>query len=61
MTKESPHARVMWRTIRLIARHWDKTHPFWWREDDVLDAAFSERDDVASRCWEQVIRQRIGI
>lgn len=58
--KQISYARTVWRITRLVARHYDRRQPFWWRDSRVIEAVFSGRNDIATRCWKQHIEQRIG-
>lgn len=50
----------VWRRVRYCARFLDRTVPFWWKEPIVLVVLLRDPSDVVTRCWQQLIRQRIG-
>jgi hypothetical protein len=60
MTKRATGARAVWRIVRLTARYYDKTWPFWWQDPRAVEAISRKENDVATRCWQHAIRVREG-
>lgn len=60
MTNLPTDARGIWRIVRLTARHYDRTWPFWWKDPRAIAAVSRPESDTATRCWALALRNRTG-
>lgn len=60
MTSTYTSARAIWRITRLTARHMDRRIPNWWKDPRAVEAVTRPTDDVVTRCWRELIKQRTG-
>lgn len=60
MTEKREEVMRVWRATRLAARHLDRTDQFWYLDPRVREVVTNGGNDLPSRCWYQVWRQRVG-